>query len=65
MRQTISGLVAAIAVMTAGAAPAMACGGLFQGSCSPCGQYVSPCAQTYVALPILIQAAIRLRRLGL
>jgi hypothetical protein len=53
MRQTISGLVAAIAVMTAGAAPAMACGGgLFGGSCSPCGQaYVSPCAQpqAYVA----------------
>ena len=53
MRQTISGLVAAIAVMTAGAAPAMACGGgLFGGSCSPCGQaYVSPCAQpeVYVA----------------
>ena len=47
MRQTISGLVAALAVMTAGAAPAMACGGgLFQGSCSPCGQaYVEPCAQ--------------------
>ncbi len=46
MRQTISGLVAALAVMTAGAAPAMACGGgLFQG-CSPCGQaYVEPCAQ--------------------
>jgi hypothetical protein len=51
MRQTISGLVAAIAVVTASAAPAMACGGgLFQGSCSPCGQtYASPCAQTYLA----------------
>ena len=54
MRQTISGLVAAIAVVTASAAPAMACGGggLFQSSCSPCGQtYVSPCAQpeAYVA----------------
>jgi hypothetical protein len=50
MRQTISGLVAAIAVVTASAAPALACGGgLFQSSCSPCGQaYVSPCAQTYV-----------------
>lgn len=50
MRQTISGLAAAIAVMTAGAAPAMACGGgLFQGSCSPCGtEYVSPCAQIYL-----------------
>ena len=50
MRQTISGLVAAIAVVTASAAPAVACGGggLFESSCSPCGQaYVSPCAQTY------------------
>jgi hypothetical protein len=53
MRQTISGLVAAIAVVAASAAPAMACGGgLFQGSCSPCGQsYVSPCAQTQVYVP--------------
>jgi hypothetical protein len=51
MRQTISGLVAAIAVMSA--APAMACGGgLFQGSCSPCGQaYVSPCEPAYVPAP--------------
>lgn len=32
MRQTISGLVAAIAVITVSAAPAMACGGVF-GSC--------------------------------
>jgi hypothetical protein len=50
MRQTISGLVAAIAVMTASAVPAMACGGgLFQSSCSPCGQaYVEPCAQPQV-----------------
>ena len=49
MRHTISGLVAAVAVVTASAAPALACGGgLFGGSCSPCGQaYVSPCAQTY------------------
>jgi hypothetical protein len=40
MRQTISGLVAAIAVATGSAAPAMACGGeLF---------YVGPCAQAYV-----------------
>ena len=31
MRQTISGLVAAIAVVTASAVPAMACGG---GDCS-------------------------------
>ena len=53
MRQMISGLVAAIAVMAASAVPAMACGGgLFQGGCSPCGQaYVEPCAQTYVAPP--------------
>jgi hypothetical protein len=34
----IKGLVAAFAVMTAGAAPAMACGGY-----SPCGGYVSAC----------------------
>ena len=49
MRQTISGLVAAIAVVTASAAPALACGGgLFTGWCSPCGQaYVSPCSQGY------------------
>jgi hypothetical protein len=49
MRQMISGWVAAIAVVTASVAPAMACGGgLYQGSCSPCGQtYVSPCAQSY------------------
>src|SRR5882724_12853701 len=51
MRQTISGLVAAIAVVIASAAPAMACGGLF-GSCSPCGGYVSPCAQAYVPAPV-------------
>ena len=63
MRQTISGLVAAIAVMAASAVPAMACGGgLFQGACSPCGQsYVSPCAQTYyepapVPAPVVIPA---------
>jgi hypothetical protein len=49
MRYTISGLVAAFAVVTASAAPALACGGgLFGSSCSPCGAaYVSPCAQTY------------------
>ena len=54
MRQTISGLVAAVAVMTASAVPAMACGGgLFGGGCSPCGQtYVSPCAQAYVPAPV-------------
>jgi hypothetical protein len=54
MRQTISGLIAAFAVVTASAVPALACGGggLLQSSCSPCGQaYVSPCAQpeVYVA----------------
>jgi len=44
MRQTITGLAAAIAVMAASAVPAMACGGgLFN--------YVSPCAQDYVAVP--------------
>jgi hypothetical protein len=41
--------------MAASAVPAMACGGgLFQSSCSPCGQaYVSPCAQqAYVPEPV-------------
>jgi hypothetical protein len=54
MRQMISGLVAAVALVAASAAPAMACGGLFQGSCSPCGQqaYVSPCAQAYAPAPV-------------
>lgn len=49
MRHTISGLVAAFALVTASAAPALACGGgLFSSSCSPCGVgYVSPCAQPY------------------
>jgi hypothetical protein len=49
MRQMISGLVAAAAVMVVSAAPASACGGLgLFSSCSPCGQaYVSPCAQAY------------------
>jgi hypothetical protein len=57
MRQTISGLVAAIAVLTVSAVPALACGGLFQGGlfqggCSPCGQaYVEPCAQPQVYVP--------------
>jgi hypothetical protein len=48
MRQLISGLVAAVAVVAASTVPAMACGGgLFQGSC--CGQaYVAPCAQPQV-----------------
>ena len=52
MRQTISGLVAAFAVVTVSAVPAMACGGgLFQSSCSPCGEAYVPCAQpqAYVA----------------
>ena len=62
MRQTISGLVAAIAVMAASAAPAMACGGLFDGGCSPCG-YVSPCAADLRA--DLFRLQHRLRRLGL
>src|ERR1700748_3504281 len=43
MRQTIKGLLAAFAVMTAGAAPAMACG---FGGCSPCAA-VSPCGTSY------------------
>jgi hypothetical protein len=53
MRQTISGLIAALAVVAASAVPAMACGGLFQGgcsSCSPCAQpqvYVAPVEPTY------------------
>jgi hypothetical protein len=57
MRQTISGLVAAIAVLTVSAVPALACGGLFQsglfqGGCSPCGQaYVEPCAQQVYVPP--------------
>jgi hypothetical protein len=44
MRQTLTGLVAAIGLMTAGAAPAMACG---FGGCSPCAG-IAPCAQSYV-----------------
>ncbi len=42
MRKTISGLAAAIAMVAASAVPAMACGGPFDGGCSPCG-YASPC----------------------
>jgi hypothetical protein len=52
MRQMISGMVAALAVVAAGAVPAMACGGgLFQTPCSPCGEAYIPCAQppVYVA----------------
>ena len=53
MRQTIFGLAAAaVLMMTAGAAPAMACGGgLFQSSCSPCG-YVNPCAAPVYVAPV-------------
>src|SRR5262249_23026943 len=42
MRQTISGLFAALAAVTISAAPALACG---YTSCAPCA---TPCAQTYV-----------------
>jgi hypothetical protein len=49
MRQVISGLAAAVAVVTVSAIPALACGGGLFGSCSPCGQtYVEPCAQPQV-----------------
>ncbi len=41
MRQSISGVAAAIAVMTVSAAPAMACGGLFPG-------YGGACVQSYI-----------------
>jgi hypothetical protein len=44
MRQTISGLVAAVAVMTAGAAPAFACG---SASCSPYAQGYGRFGWTY------------------
>ena len=49
MRQMIKGLLAALAVTTAGAAPAAACGygGGWGGGCCNTG-YVSPCATTYV-----------------
>jgi hypothetical protein len=51
MRQTISGLVAAIALMSA--APAMACGGLFGTGCSPCAQsYVGACAPPVYVAPV-------------
>ena len=45
MRQMIKGLLAALAVTTAGVAPAAACG--WGTGCCNTG-YVSPCAQTYV-----------------
>jgi hypothetical protein len=44
----ISGFVAAIAVVAASAAPAMACGGLFD-ACLPCGYAGSPCAPVYLS----------------
>ncbi|MBO4225191.1 hypothetical protein [Bradyrhizobium neotropicale] len=52
MRQMISGMVAAVAVMAS--APAMACGYGY-GSCSPCGSYgyyASPCAPPVYAAPV-------------
>jgi len=49
MRQLISGIVAAVAVMAA--APAMACG---YSSCSPCATgYVSPCGAPAYSAPIV------------
>ena len=49
MRQMIKGLLAAMAVMTAGVAPAAACGygGGWGSGCCNTG-YVSPCATSYV-----------------
>lgn len=52
MRQMLSGLIAAVAVVGLGAAPAMACGGVVAAGCSPCGQaWVSPCGQGAWAYP--------------
>jgi hypothetical protein len=51
MRHLVSGLVAAVAVVTVSAVPAMACGGGLFTSCSPCGAYASPCAQPQVYVP--------------
>ena len=48
MRQTISGLIAGIAVVAASAAPAMACGYDFGYDVG----YVSPCAQNYIPAPV-------------
>ena len=44
MRQTISGLLVAIAFAATGTAPAMACG---YGGCAPCGVYAGPCVPAY------------------
>src|ERR1043166_6601905 len=55
MRQLITGMVAAAAVMTVSAAPASACGGLgLFSSCSPCGGALlasscSPCGVSHVS----------------
>lgn len=46
MRRMISGLVAALAVVTASAAPALACGGAAFG-CGPCGPVAGPCGRGY------------------
>lgn len=50
MRQTISGVVAAIAVMTAGA-PAMACGFTACAPCNPCEQVYTPPVVQYGCNP--------------
>ena len=66
MRQTISGLVAAIAVMAASAVPAMACGTVQRG-CSPCGRPMSARARrrsTFRRSPTYY-GCNTLRRLGL
>jgi hypothetical protein len=47
MRNVISKLLAAVALVAASAAPAMACGGLFGDGCSPCQSYASPCGAGY------------------
>ena len=48
MRNVISKLVAAVALMAASAAPAMACGGLLGDGCSPCSpSYVGSCGAGY------------------
>src|ERR1700749_1402214 len=49
MRHMIKGLVAALAVTTAGVAPAMACG--FGGCCDPCGGTTDAPAYTYAPAP--------------
>jgi hypothetical protein len=46
MHKTVSGLVAALAVIAAGAARAEAC----EVGCSPCG-HAGPCAAAYERLP--------------